>query len=454
VAARTDAAARHSYASLRGGAGRVAGKELKMSVIGMACGNGFRVAMALACAGFWGCIQDGGKGAASIGAGAGLRLSLAPAALLKSQAEPVPEIDSLRIRITGEDMAPIEFARGGDSLTVDLEGLPAGDDRLVSAWLFRQGKVLYIGKGQFPFRREARLEASLRCDPQFSRVVSRFHLPVGLPTPIRGGRLTLKGTAGEYSADLEVQDEFGSFRVDEVPGDVRYMVSMTLTDSAGRRLYGAERADVLLPLGEEANWDLTLLPTEASAGLSLGLAAPKQALVRTGFPATRRAPLHAGEIVVSGFYAAPAEKDSGSLGEWFSIFNRSADTLSLSGCRLGRDRGAGATRSYAFPAETYLSPGGSLVFGRPAARADYAYTDFSLVNTASSLLLLCAGDSLMLDSLRYSSVAADSASALPMKDGWITRLSAMAVSQRAKPEAWCLARPEAGPPGELADCTP
>jgi len=416
--------------------------------------RGLRVGAAMACAGFWGCIQDGGRGTTGGGAGAGLRLSLAPAALLKSQAEAIPEIDSVRIRITGEDMAPIEFARGGDSLTVDLEGLPAGDDRLVSAWLFRQGKILYIGKGQFAFRLEARLEASLRCDPQFSRVVSRFHLPVGLPAPIRGGQLILKGTAGEYSADLDVVDEFGSFRVDEVPGDIRYQVSMALTDSAGRQLYSADRADVLLPLGEEADWDLTLLPTQASAGLSLGLAAPKQALVRTGFPAARRAPLHAGEIVVSGFYAAPAEQDSGSQGEWFSVFNRSADTLALSGCRLARDRGAGATRSYAFPSQAALPPGGSLVFGRPAVQADYAYADFSLVNTASSLLLLCAGDSLLLDSLRYSSAAADSATALPMKEGWITRLSATELSQRAKPEAWCLARPEAGPPRELADCNP
>ncbi len=427
-----------------------------MGTMGMARESGLlRLGAALVCAGVWGCLQDGGgKAAGDGGAGAGLRLSLAPAALLKSPAEPIPVLDSLRIRITGEDMEPIEFARGGDSLTVDLEGLPTGDDRLVSAWLFRQGKLLYIGKGRFPFRREARLEASLRCDPQFSRVVSRFHLPVGLPTPIRGGRLILKGTSGEYSAGLETQDEFGSFRVDEVPGDVRYQVSMTLADSAGRPLYGAERADVLLPLGEEANWDLSLLPAQASAGLSLGLGAPKQALVRTGFPSSRRAPLRSGEIVVSGFYAAPAEKDSGSQGEWFSVFNRSADTLSLSGCRIARDRGAGATRSYAFPPEAALAPGSSLAFGRPAARADFAYADFSLVNTASPLLVLCAGDSLLSDSLRYSSAAADSATALPMKEGWVTRLSIAALSHRSEPGAWCLTRPEASSPEELADCAP
>jgi hypothetical protein len=68
-------------------------------------------------------------------------------------------------------------------------------------------------------------------------------------------------------------------------------------------------------------------------------------------------------------------------------------------------------------------------------------------------LLLCAGDSLLADSLRYSSAAADSASALPMKEGWITRLSAAALGQRSSPGAWCLARPDlAGPAEGLDEC--
>lgn len=418
----------------------------------------FRVGMtaiaAAACGGLWGCLQDAGNRPPAEGAGAALRLSLAPAALLKAEAAAAPAIDSLLVRVTGEGMAPVEYARAGDSLTVMLDGLPPGENRLVSAWLFRQGRLLYAGQGLFAFRREARLEAALRCDPQFSRVVSRFHLPVGLASPVRGGRLTLKGPAGEYSAGLEVRDEFGSFRVDEVPGDVRYAVALILADSLGKERYRAERADLFLPLGEEAKWDLALVPTDASAGLSLGLGAPKESMVRTGFPATRRPPRLPGEIVISGFYAAPAEKDSGSQGEWFSLFNRGGDTLALAGCRMARDRGAGATRAYAFPPDAAVPPGGALSFGRPASRADFRYADFSLVNTVSSLLLLCAGDSLVADSLRYSSAAADSGLALPMKEGWITRLSAAALSVRARPASWCLARPDSLAPGEPRECDP
>jgi hypothetical protein len=413
--------------------------------------RGWAVA-ALAGAGFLGCMQEEGNRSPGAGGEAGLRLSLAPAALLKAAAGPAPAIDSLEIRVTGEGMAPAVFGRGGDSLIVDLEGVPPGEDRMVSAWLFRRGKPLYAGLGHFAFRREARLEASLRCDPLFSRVVSRFHLPVGLPAPIRGGRLELQGDSGTFAADLEVRGEFGSFRVDEVPGDARYDVGMRLTDSAGRERYRAERSGVFLPLGEEADWDLALAPSDAAGGLSLGLGAPKESVVRAGFPAVRRGPAHPGEIVVAGFYAAPAARDSGSEGEWFSLFNRTADTLSLRGCRLSRDRGAGSARSYAFSPDAALLPGAALSFGRSASRAAVPYADFSLVNTSASLLLSCAGDSLAVDSLRYSSVAADSAAALPVKEGWATLLSAGAVGQRGLRSAWCLARPDSVPPAELREC--
>lgn len=409
--------------------------------------------IAALCAGPAGCVREGVLRPEDPGAGASMRLSLAPGALLKGEASGSAAIDSIQIRITGEDMAPIAIARAGDSLGISLEGLPPGENRLVSAWLFRRGRLLYEGKGLFAFRKETRLEAALRCEPRFSRVVARFHLPYGLPAPIVAGRLILKAADTAFASDLEIKGEFGSFRVDEVPGDAKYDLSMTLSDAAGKERYRAERAGAYLPLGEESKWDLALQPVDASAGISLGLGAPKEAVVRTGFPSARRGPPHPGESVISGFFAAPAEKDSGSQGEWFALFNRSGDTLSLSGCRLSRDRGAGSTRSYAFPPEAFLPPGGSLSFGRPASRAAFLYPDFSLVNTASSLLLLCAGDSLLVDSLRYSSAASDSGSALPSKDGMVTRLSASALGLRAQVQAWCLSKPDsAGPPGELRDC--
>lgn len=388
-----------------------------------------------------GCLSVKGAKATGPGEGgaAGMRLSLTPAALVRSDAPTAPLLDSVFIRITGEDMAPMEFSFAGKTLEVDLQGLPAGSGRLISAWLFRSGKLLYSGRGTFDFKREARAEASLRCDPQFSRVTARFHLPAGMPAPIAGGLLKLSGVQGQFSSPLSVRDEFGSFLVDELPGGVRYDVAMALSDSLGKVLYTADRADVFLPLGEEAKWDMSLLPSEAAAAVSLSLGAPKEAVLEAGFPSRLRKPNRAGDAIVSEFYAAPGEKDSSSLGEWFEIFNRTADTLVLGGCRLSRDRSGGVTRSLAFDSAQTLNPGRALVLGRSAARADVHYSDFSLVNTASSLLILCAGDSILVDSLRYSSSAADS-SAIPMREGQVTSLGAEAMSRRSVPESWCLTK--------------
>lgn len=410
---------------------------------------GIIAAMAAAAA-LAGCQAPGKEaGPAETGGTATLRLALAPAALARSQGS-AAAVDSLAIRITAEDMAPVDFSRSGDSLAVSLTGLVPGEGRLVQAWLFRAGRLLYSGQGTYSFRREARTDIALRCDALFSRVVSRFHLPAGLPAPVRGGRLRLSGSAGTYTAPLVVRDEFGSFLADELPGDAKYDVSMELSDSAGKVRYQAERSGVFLPLGEEARWDLSLLPTDAGASIGLGLGAPKEAVVRTAFPAARRSPTLSGQIVLSGFFAAPSEKDSGSQGEWFALFNRSADTLALSGCRLARDLGAGSTRSYPFDSALAIVPGATMTFGRSAAATDVHYSDFSLVNTSSSLLLLCAGDAVVVDSVRYGAAAGDSL--LPMKEGWITRLGVGAVGRRASPAGWCLASPEAGRPGEWGEC--
>jgi hypothetical protein len=157
---------------------------------------------------------------------------------------------------------------------------------------------------------------------------------------------------------------------------------------------------------------------------------------------------------VTAVYAAPADKDSGSQGEWFSLFNRSADTLDLGGCRLGRDRSVGVTHAYAFDSAASIPPGRTLSFGRAASRADFHYDGFTLVNTASPLLVLCGPGPALIDSLRYSSSAADSAGALPMREGWVTRLSASGLGRRSEAAAWCLARPETAPPGSLEECAP
>jgi hypothetical protein len=404
-----------------------------------------------------GCLVSGrsGKGTAPEGA-ADVRLVLTPAALVRGGAGSAPALDSVHVRVSAEDMAPMDFSFAGDSLAVTLEGLPAGAERLVSAYLFRGGKLLYSGQGTFAFRRETRMDAALRCDPQFSRVTAAFHLPVDSRVRIASGLLKLSGTSGQYTAPLLVRDEFGSFRIDELPGGIRYDVTLSLTDSLGKVRYQADRSGVFLPLGEEAKWDMSLIPSEAAAGLSITLGSPKETTLETLFPSRLRKPAGPGEMIVSEFYAAPGEADSSSQGEWWEIFNRTGDSLALGGCRLARDRSVGTTRSYPFDSAQVLAPGKALVFGRSAAPADVHYEDFSLVNTSSSLLILCDGDAMVIDSLRYSSVASDS-TAIPMRENAVSGLDAGHMSLRGERASWCLAKPGAvgtgaPTPGRVGAC--
>lgn len=404
------------------------------------------------------CLSTGNDGkdpAPATGEGAEARLVLRTAALAGSAAAP-SAVDSIAVRVTGDGMGPKDFGFGGGALSVSLVGIPPGANRSVAASLFRAGRLLYRGQALATFTRETRTEINLRCEPQFSRVVARFHLPPTLPLKVADGNLTLAGPAGEFTARLARKGEFGTFLVEEVPGDVRYDVSLVLLDAAGKAIYESRQAGLLLPLGAEAAWDLNLTPTEGIAGLVIELPEPREAKFGASFPSRLRKPGAAGEAVLTELYAAPSAADSASEGEWWEIFNRTPDSLDLSGCRLTRARGsAGATQSFAFAADHRIPPGRARTFGRAHAKSDFHYGDFSLVNTASPLLLLCAGDSVLVDSLRYSSTASDSA-AVPVRDGFVTTLRPDSLANRNTGASWCLTRtPPALPaasPGWISEC--
>lgn len=382
-------------------------------------------------------------------AGAGARLVLRTAALAGSSA-PAAAVDSVAVRVTGEGMEPLEFGFSGPSLSVTLAGIPPGESRSVTASLFRQGRLLYLGQAVSDFSRETLADLNLRCEPQFSRVVAGFHLPPSLPLKVADGWLTLLGPEGELKARLVRKGEFGNFLLDEVPGNVRYDVSMVLSDAAGKSLYESRLAGQMLPLGQEAHWDLVLVASEAMAGLVLELPQPRETQVAATFPSRLRKPAAAGDMVISEFYAAPSTQDGGNEGEWWEIFNRTADSLSLAGCRLTRTRGGGVTQSFPFDSAQRIPPGRAQTYGRASARTDFHYADFSLVNTGSPLLLLCSGDSLLVDSLRYSATISDSL-AVTIREGQVTGLDIDSLAVRS-PRSWCLGASSGATPGRLGEC--
>ena len=108
--------------------------------------------------------------------------------------------------------------------------------------------------------------------------------------------------------------------------------------------------------------------------------------------------------------------------------------------------------SYAFDSAARILPGRALTFGRSHASADVHYADFSLVNTSSPLLLLCAGDTLLVDSLRYSSTVSDSLAAT-IREGSVTSLNPDSLHNRLVKGSWCLTRMrETASPGSVGAC--
>lgn len=373
-----------------------------------------------------------------------LRLNLRPTALVKGEIKPLISLDSIQIRISADDIAPLLYTFSGDSLNLSLQDLPVGESRVVTAEMYRKGQLMYAGKGTYTFKKESQAELALQCLPQFSRVTTRFHIPVGLPMPIVDGSLKVLGKTSAFSAKLSKQGEFGIFSIEEIPGDAKYDVAMLLLDSTGKPRFEASRASVFLPKGEEAKWDLSLQPSDAQAAVALTLAPIKETQVVATFPTHTRKLLKSGEVVVSEFYAAPSSKDSSTAGEWFELFNRTADTLALSDCRFTRDRSVGITQNLNFDSLTFLPPGRAVVFGRSAAIADYHYSDFTLVNTSATLLLLCSSDKIVVDSLKYSATV-DSTVATPnrpiqIKDGYVSSLDTDSITTRIDAHSWCLTK--------------
>ncbi len=99
--------------------------------------------------------------------------------------------------------------------------------------------------------------------------------------------------------------------------------------------------------------------------------------------------LQPGDLVVSEVLANPGAV-ADSAGEWFEIYNRSANPFDLSGLVL-RDAGSNA---HTIETPLLIRAGDYLVLGRNGDRSvnggytpDYVYRDFTLANTSDSIIL-------------------------------------------------------------------
>ncbi|MCD6023175.1 MAG: Lamin Tail Domain [Fibrobacteria bacterium] len=397
-----------------------------------------------------GCLFSGGRGTdPSPAAGVSVEIRIHAAALAKSGAAKsgaAPATDSIHIRVTAPDMAAAEFGFAGASATVALSDLTAGENRRFEVRLYGQRKLLYAGEATATLYTDRKNSLVLHCLPEFSGLSASIHIPLDFPKTVAGGRLVVWNESDTLSAAPTVNGELRNFRLDRVPGDRDYAVSLALWGVAGDTLAKASKAGVHVPKGQNVALVMPLVTTFPQLQIAMTVGEPKTTSLTFHFTAGRRAPAAFGEVVFSELYPIPAAEDSGDTGEWLELFNRMSDTLDVSGCQILRDAGTSTGMVTVLPAGTVVAPARGLVVGRSAvAFADVRMllSPLTLTNTSARLEFNCpaAGSgALRLDTLTYTTSASDAVSAR-IATGKVTSLKPSHLAARRAAEAWCQVPP-------------
>jgi hypothetical protein len=406
-----------------------------------------------------GCLfSGGGKGGPSPADGVSVEIQIHAAALAKAVAAKsgaAPATDSIHVRVTAPDMAPAEFGFAGGAATVALADLSPGENRRFEVRLFGQRKLLYAGEATATLYTDRKNTLLLHCLPEFSGLSASIHIPLDFPKTVAGGRLLVWNAFDTLSAAPTVNGEMRNFRLDRVPGDRDYAVSLALWGASGDTLAKASMAAVRIPKGQNVALVMPLVTTFPQLQIAMTVGEPKTTSLTFHFTAGRRVPAAFGEIVFSELYPIPAAEDSGDAGEWLELFNRMSDTLDISGCQILRDAGSSTGMVTVLPPGSAVAPARGFVVGRSAvAFADVRMllSPLTLTNTSARLELNCpsAGSpALKLDTLTYATSTSDAVSAR-IATGKVTSLRPSRLSARRAAEAWCQVAPRNGASGETA----
>ncbi|HEX2612940.1 MAG TPA: lamin tail domain-containing protein [Fibrobacteria bacterium] len=387
--------------------------------------------------GFFACVggPDAGSGG---GGGVAVELQVLPAALAKSEA--VRPIDSIHVRVSAPDMDTARFGFSGSPQSVSLLDLPPGAARTFSVRLFRGGRLLYAGESVAALTSAGKNNVTVNCLPEFSRLTASVHIPTDFPKAVSGGTLRLWGGGDTLTVAASVNGELRNFRLEEVPGDRDYAVSIVLWGAKGDTLAKAFKSDLRVPKGQSAALVLPLTLAFTQLSLSMSVAEPRSTSLVLALPGGRRTPSAFGDAVFSEAYPIPTAEEGGDNGEWLELFNRSADTLDVSGCQVLRDAGTSASMVAAVPSGTTIAPGRTLVMGKAGAsfaQVVIGASALSLTNTSARLAFSCASGATLVDTLRYSTSTTDTVAAR-IQTGKVASLRPSRVASRNSMDAWCL----------------
>lgn len=415
--------------------------------------SGFRIiGFCAAAALISGCISDsGGKGPESRkGVTVSLRIqteSLAKTAVSSGTAVATAAraVDSARITVSGSGMDSLRFGFGPGNATgtLSLLDIPAGADRRFDVQLFGGGGLLYTGSALTEIRAGQSNTVAVSCLPEFSRLTASIHIPADFPKTVAGGALRVWNGSTVLTAAPTVNGELRNFRLEEVPGDRDYSVSIALWDAAGDTIAKAARSDLRIPKGQNVALVLPLTLAFTQLALTMTVGDPRTTTLVLTLPGGKRTPSAFGEAVFSEVYPIPTTEEGGDNGEWVELFNRVADTLDVSGCQILRDAGTGSGMNFALPANTLIAPGRGLVVGRSAvAFANVTQASaLTLTNTSARLELACTysgAGTVRLDTLRYNTGTSDTVS-VRIATAKAASLKPSRLARRTGADAWCLA---------------
>jgi hypothetical protein len=358
-------------------------------------------------------------------------------------------LDSAHVIVTGPEMDTLYFGflLDGSAQSLSLSDVPPGADRRFDIRLNRLGRVLYTGSVTTTLHTDRVNAFSVVCAPEFSRLNASIHIPLDFPKTVSGGVLRLWNGSDTLSAPATTNGELRNFRLEEVPGDQTYSVTLALWGPTGDTIATAFRSDVTVPKGQNVALVMPLTLAYTQIVLTMTVSDPRSTTLVLSLPGGKRTPSSFGEAVFSELYPVPSAEDGGDSGEWLELFNRVTDTLDVSGCQLIRDAGTGTGMNFTLPVNTLIPPGRGLVVGRSGvsfAQVSQA-SALTLTNTSARLEFACAqgpSGALRLDTLRYTTTLSDTLAAR-ISNGKVTSLRPSRLHLRGKSDSWCLTAPTA-----------
>jgi hypothetical protein len=396
-----------------------------------------------------GCLSGPGGGAAGgSGDGVSVSLNLQTESLAKRGASQslaaLRPVDSAQVRISGTAMDTLAFGfrvnSGAQSLS--MIDIPPGPNRRFEVSLFHAGKTFYKGAVTAELRTDRANSITVNCLPEFSRISASIHIPIDFPLEVAGGILRVENDEEVFSAAPTINGELRNFRLEEVPGDREYSVSLALWGPGGDTLATAYRAGVYIPKGQNVALVMPLALAFTQIALTMTVGEPTTTSIVMTLPGGRRTPTMFGEAIISEIYAIPTAEEGSDNGEWLELFNRITDTLDLSGCQLIRDAGTGTGMSFTLPSNTLIAPGRGLIVGRSAVSFAHVVqaSALTLTNTSARLEFACTpvgGATARIDTMRYSTSLSDTVAARIIA-AKVTTLKPSRLASRHKSDAWCL----------------